>query len=96
MIDVNENIDNSNKHWPQTKMKEDFSLARELDRLHKFYGKIVEHCEMYHQEVKNLTARLDETWTLVQTSTDTIIKLQQEIKALENKMSEDRKERSIV
>lgn len=88
MIDVNKNIDNSNKHWPQTKMKEDFSLARELDKLHKFYGKIVEHCEMYHKEVKSLTARLDESWSMVKSSNDTILKLQEEVKALQVKMDE--------
>ena len=51
---------------------------------------------MYHREVKNLTARLDETWELVRTSTDTILALKKEIEALENKMSEDRKERPQV
>lgn len=89
MIDVKQNIDNSNKHWPQTEMKKDFSLERELDKLHKFYGKIVEHCEMYHREVKSLTARLDESWSMVKSSNDTILKLQEEVKALQAKMEEN-------
>ena len=93
---MSETVKNSDRFSSEGEMRKDFSLEREVTRLQNFYSKVMEHCEMYHQEVKNLTTRLDETWTLVQTSTDTIIKLQQEIKALENKMSEDRKERSIV
>lgn len=89
-------INNSNHFWPQGEMSKDFSLAREVIRLQNFYGKVVEHCEMYHREVKNLTARLDETWELVRTSTDTILALKKEIEALETKMSEDRKERPQV
>jgi peptidoglycan hydrolase CwlO-like protein len=89
MIDVKQNTDNSNKHEPQTEMKKDFSLERELDKLHKFYGKIVEHCEMYHREVKSLTARLDESWSMVKSSNDTILKLQEEVKALQAKMEEN-------
>jgi len=83
---MSDTINNSNKHWPQTEMKKDFSLERELDKLHKFYGKIVEHCEMYHKEVKSLTARLDESWSMVKSSNDTILKLQEEVKALQAKM----------
>ena len=85
---MSDTINNSNKHWPQTEMKKDFSLERELDKLHKFYGKIVEHCEMYHKEVKSLTARLDESWSMVKSSNDTILKLQEEVKALQVKMDE--------
>lgn len=93
---MSEAIKNSNHFWPQGKMSKDFSLEREITRLQNFYAKVVEHCEMYHREVKSLTARLDETWALVQTSTDTILNLKKEIEALENKMSEDRKERSAL
>lgn len=87
-------IKNSNHFWPQGEMRKDFTLEREIIRLHNFYAKVMEHCEMYHKEVKSLTARLDETWHLVKTSTDTILALRKEIEELETKMSEHSKERS--
>jgi peptidoglycan hydrolase CwlO-like protein len=83
---MSDTINNSNTNFTKTKMKEDSPFGFELDRLHKFYGKIVEHCEMYHQEVKSLTTRLDESWSMVKSSNDTILKLQEEVKALQAKM----------
>jgi len=83
---MSDTTNNPNTNFTKTKMKKDSPFGLELDRLHKFYGKIVEHCEMYHQEVKSLTARLDESWSMVKSSNDTILKLQEEVKALQAKM----------
>jgi peptidoglycan hydrolase CwlO-like protein len=83
---VSDTINNPNTNFTKTEMKKDSPFGLELDRLHKFYGKIVEHCEMYHQEVKSLTSRLDESWSMVKSSNDTILKLQEEVKALQAKM----------
>jgi peptidoglycan hydrolase CwlO-like protein len=83
---MSDTINNPNTNFSKTEMKKDSPFGLELDRLHKFYGKIVEHCEMYHKEVKSLTARLDESWSMVKSSNDTILKLQEEVKALQAKM----------
>jgi peptidoglycan hydrolase CwlO-like protein len=83
---MSDTTNNPNTNFTKTEMKKDSPFGLELDRLHKFYGKIVEHCEMYHKEVKSLTARLDESWSMVKSSNDTILKLQEEVKALQAKM----------
>jgi len=89
---MSDTINNFNKNLPKTEMKKDSPFGLELDRLHKFYGKIVEHCEMYHKEVKNLTARLDDSWSMVKSSNDTILKLQEEVRALQAKMEHNSNE----